>query len=52
MNQTSEITRLTTAVSELACTISEILNEKLQGIAGFQEQRIAHKMMEPDSARS
>jgi len=29
MNQTLEITRLTTAISQLACTISEILNEKL-----------------------
>jgi len=47
MNQTSEITRITTAVSELGCTISENLNEKPQGIAGFQEQWIAHKMMEP-----
>jgi len=47
VNQTSDITRLTAAVSELACAISEVLNEKLQGIAGFQAQRIAHKMMEP-----
>ena len=47
VNNTSDTKRLADAVTAFAATLTEIITEKLQTIAKIQEQKIAHKTIEP-----
>jgi hypothetical protein len=51
MNNNSDTKRLADAVTALAATLTEIMAEKLRAIAEIQEQKIAHKTIEPLMSR-
>jgi excisionase family DNA binding protein len=51
INNEPDTKRLADAVTALAVTWTEIMTEKLRAIAEIQEQKIAHKTIEPLMSR-
>lgn len=46
-NSTSDTQRLAEAIEKFAATLTDIVTERLHTIAQIQEQKIAHKTIEP-----